>query len=624
MNNFSKYLCIGALGLGLWSCSSDEPESSGNLTFTGEQALMTVNLYSPESMTRAGDVNEGDGQYDNGTADENAITKVDFYFYDKAGDYVTDYKGAVFDYTTDNTDPLVSKIGSSKIVLTNLPGKNYPAYMIAIANAPSTLDLSDISLIGATATANSVANKNVEKPWAVGTNGKAQSFIMTSATHDRNAADFYYFATPLSPENFAEIKDDANSGQGDPWLDNQGRPISTTPVDLYIERLAAKVELTFNSQKFTLTDNGYYEMSMDPYEITTGYNDEGIAQTVTRNYKIRLYGWGVNGEAKNMRYFKRVNSVTSVNGPFKTSDGWDFNGTNRCYWARTPGYGQNSYPSSFEDVTTKTGGTEGPNDIYANSETLKYISWNDVSANSFADGNTTAYIRPHTEIGEQLNLSGNQLRHSAVTEVLISGQLVDETGAGVDLFQIGETYYTADGIINYVLHSAGKHIWKKTGENTSSSITSEDVQVRYDYDGVFKFELTNKNNTVWYSDKECTTAWNNSSDIYTNHSGVEKELNSYLPEKQTYGYKDGLMYYNIPIRHLRPYNSSSNEEIKTGMFGVVRNHWYKITVTNLTKLGHSVYRPEEHIIPPSDDTQFMIGSSIKIVSWRMVPQSAEL
>ncbi|MDE6010831.1 MAG: fimbria major subunit, partial [Muribaculaceae bacterium] len=120
----------------------------------------------------------------------------------------------------------------------------------------------------------------------------------------------------------------------------------------------------------------------------------------------------------------------------------------------------------------------------------------------------------------------------------------------------------------------------------------------------------------WYKDNEGTEAWQNAAE-------VAKEINAYLPDKQSYCYNDGMVYYNIPIRHLRP-GYVPGEKILTGMFGVVRNHWYQVTISAIKNLGHSVYRPDEHIIPPSDDTRYMIGSSVKILSWRLVKSTVEL
>lgn len=593
MNKISKYLLGGALAIGLWSCSSDEPSVSQIPTFEGDTALMKIRIMNPSSSTRA------DGQntdYSPGSDDENFVRKLNFYFYDKAGEYVTCYEGATYTPATgSNSSAFVEEVGTSQIVLTDLLGQNYPSYVVAVLNY-NTGAGSDTEDRRFKKHLNVINNDlRTTNPWATN-NGKITNFVMTSATHSGNAEDFYYFATPITEENFAVQS--PGDKPGDAWDDT-----SATPVEIYVERLAAKIELQFPG--FTLEEGGYYQKA-----LPNKYSVDGKEQDIT----VRLLGWGVNGTAKDMNYFKAVNDNPN---PFKTSDGWDYSGTFRCYWAKTPGYGSNNYSSSFADVGKKTGNPNtSDNDDCANDEPLNYISWETVKNNSFKNGKTTAYVMPHTEACEKINLpNGNQILHSALTEVLIAGQIVDAEGKPLTLFQLSESYYTRDGLINYLLNAAGAHIWKKTDDNSFMNIEASDVDVVYGYDGTFSLKVVNNAVTTWYQDNEGQNPWENV-------KAVTDNINSFLPAKQSFCYNDGMMYYNIPIRHLRPY--TAGEEIKTGMFGVVRNHWYQVSVTNLTNLGHSVYRPNEHIIPPSDDTRYKIGSSIKILSWRLVKQDAEL
>lgn len=591
MNYFSKYLCGGALLFGLWSCAGDEPFSTEIPKFEGNQAVMNINIYAAMDATRADGTS---ADYTKGSDDENYVRKLNFYFYDKAGEYVTCKEGVTYTENSSGNSHLVEEIGTSRIVLTDLLGQNYPSYVVAVLNYNTSN----------TSQEDGRFKKNLEQihkesrstnPWTK-RDDKITDFVMTSATHSGNGEDFYYFATPITEENFALQGEGSN--EGDIWND---AALKAKPVDIYVERLAAKVELKFPG--YSLDKNGYYEVT-----LPEKYSIDDKETTL----KIRLLGWGVNGQAKKMNYFKTVNDNPNA---FRTDDGWDYNGTNRCYWAKTPGYGSNKYSSSFEDVKDKSGNDWTPDtDDAANNEPLKYISWQTVASNKFGDEKNIAYVMPHTEHGGQINLTGNQIHHSALTEVLIAGQIVDDSGKGLTLFQLSENYFTKDGMLSYILNAAGNHIWKKIDNKTYKTIEVSDVDVKYGYDGTFRIIVTN-DQVAWYQDKEGSQGW---ADV----TAVEKELNSYLPDRQSYCYNDGMLYYNIPIRHIRQY--TAGQEIKTGMFGVVRNHWYQVSVGAIKNLGHSVYRPHEHIIPPSDDTRYMIGSSVKILSWRIVAQNAEL
>lgn len=600
MNKFSKYLCIGALGLGLWSCSSDEPVSTEIPKFDGNQALMNISIMAPSDGTRA----DGGGvDYTPGSDDENYVRKLNFYFYDRAGEYVTCYEGATYDPSTNETgSALVEEIGSSRIVLTDLLGQNYPSYMIAVINfGTSTTGTPDNRFKKSLhAIANETRDSN---PWTI-REGKITDFVMTSATHSNNSEDFGYYATPITEENFA--LQPVNSKPGDTWDDVA---LNAKPVQIYVERLAAKVQVSFPGYTLVTAEDGtgYYQVT-----LPNTYSIDGVDTRLN----VRLYGWGVNGQAKKVKYLKAVNDNPT---PFSTTDGWDYSGSNRCYWAKTPGYGVNKYSSSFNDVENKSGNSYTPdNDDAAKDEPLTYISWNTVKENDFKKGSTTAYVMPHTEEGAQINLTGNQIRHSALTEILLAGQIVDDEGKPVTLFQLSESYYTKDGVINYLLNAAGSHIWKKTADNKFETIAASDVDVKYGYDGTFRIVITNTGET-WYLDDM-------GSQTYVDAAAVADEINAYLPDHQSYCYNDGMLYYNIPIRHLRPLPAvdATDKAIKTGMYGVVRNHWYQVSVGAIKNLGHSVYRPDEHIIPPSDETRYMIGSNVRILSWRIVKSTAEL
>lgn len=600
MNTFIKYLCGSALLLGLWSCATDEPTTAETPKFEENQAMMTINILGPTGLTRAG-IDESDSDdYEDGTVNENTVGTVSYYFYDAAGEFATAVENVSPSPTFSDTGDdnfLVEKIGQSKIVLTGLTGKDYPSYMLAVLNGGASVDLKNKSMEDA------IERLRTSEPW-VNNNGSYSNFVMTSATHDGNPANAHYVATALNESHFAEMKGEYKPGDDFPTVNPDGSAINAIPVELYVERLAAKVNLRFGSN---------FEKKGDYYELTLP--EEYNINSNMQKLKIRLLGWDLNGTAKKTRYFKRVNEST----PFITDDGWDYSGTNRCYWAMTPNYGNTEYPSSFGDVENKYTGNnlDASAGIDAKDEELNYISWQTVKNSKFTQ--TTKYVRPHTDRKNKI-VAGGALLHGGVTEALIAAQIVDEDGNPLTLYQLGLQFFTADKIVGHVLHSiADLNIWKKTSATATSQIEEKDLEVSFGFDGTFVLKLTvDAAKTEWFKDSKCTEKWESAG----SYKAITDYINSHLPSNQTYGYNDGMMYYNIPIRHLRGFGA--NNAIQTGTYGIVRNHSYNVTITDIKNLGHSVYRPNEDIIPPSDATRFMIGSSIKILSWRLVNQEVEL
>ncbi len=81
-------------------------------------------------------------------------------------------------------------------------------------------------------------------------------------------------------------------------------------------------------------------------------------------------------------------------------------------------------------------------------------------------------------------------------------------------------------------------------------------------------------------------------------------------------YQDGLMYYNAPIEHL---NNEAGAMLEA-QYGVVRNHWYKVTVEDVSQLGTPIANEESVIVPQDKDLQYL-GASVNVLSWKVVEQS---
>lgn len=83
--------------------------------------------------------------------------------------------------------------------------------------------------------------------------------------------------------------------------------------------------------------------------------------------------------------------------------------------------------------------------------------------------------------------------------------------------------------------------------------------------------------------------------------------------------KDGKAYYFIPISHLAP------DAAKVGHYGVVRNHWYKISLKSLKGYGTPVYDENKTIDPtmPEDQATYL-AAKINVLQWRVVSQDVNL
>ena len=105
-------------------------------------------------------------------------------------------------------------------------------------------------------------------------------------------------------------------------------------------------------------------------------------------------------------------------------------------------------------------------------------------------------------------------------------------------------------------------------------------------------------------------------------------------------YKGGYSYYNILIKHvgdeLAPWNPSTkttgvsypapNEANWLGRYGVLRNNWYDLDITGVSRLGAAT--PDELDVKndptPDDNLKSYISVKINVLSWAKRTQKAIL
>ena len=84
-------------------------------------------------------------------------------------------------------------------------------------------------------------------------------------------------------------------------------------------------------------------------------------------------------------------------------------------------------------------------------------------------------------------------------------------------------------------------------------------------------------------------------------------------------YSDGMTYYYTDIKHLGATDT-------TAEFGVVRNHLYRVNVTDIVGYGTPVYNGSTGFITPEkpEDVSTYVAAQINILSWRIVVEDYKL
>lgn len=306
MNKFKLFpLALAAIAFS--ACTSEEVAENNPTTGEGTTSYVAVNINSVgTSGSRA------DGDYVDGSANENKINAVRFYFFTENGDAYKMTTGQSYveknnvTGTTKN-DPNVEKITDAMLVIEG-ETKTAPHSMIAIVN-PATIES---GVLKAMMTKNevevAVAGQNFNENGA-----KAKDFVMSSSVYSDGTNKVWV----------ADITGHVATDQA---------TATSNPVDIYVERVAAKLTSTATGAK----DGGKFEVG----ETTNG----------KKVYAV-IKGWGLAKETTDANLIKKIDATWTDNGLGITM--WNHPAYFRCYWeTSSTNLGENK---SYNDYKSQIG-----------------------------------------------------------------------------------------------------------------------------------------------------------------------------------------------------------------------------------------------------------------------------
>ncbi len=392
INFLSKALLLSGM-LAMVACSNDEPavDNAGGddiQVSDGDVAYMKVRIQSADKMSRA-TTSPG---FEYGSEAENTVNNVRFFFFDNTGANMDltaylvdpnkgtiniDRKEAVETGKADNVEAVFS---DNLLVLEDMTSREYPSYMITVLNAPAFKAGSDIK-----STLELLENYKLQDYYVMSTS----SFSGTVDNHDDN----YYHATHILPDNFKTTPEDAVK--------------DGNTVNIYVERLAAKVEVnvnvTDNAKIVKIGDKTYYELEQtiagsdntQNGAVTVPGEDEGngtVSPVLDTKLYLEVLGWELNTTADYSYMSKNINTGWDYTW------GWNDSNNRRSYWATSYAWGEKAVN---DDVTTtklsyvytdKLTREVGKSVAYCNENTNDY---NNIFGDEFAGQENTASWLTH-------------------------------------------------------------------------------------------------------------------------------------------------------------------------------------------------------------------------------------
>ena len=567
-----KLFPLACAALMMSACSSDDAgNEGGNPGAAGDPQYLAVNIVNVGTTpTRAND-------YEDGKPEESTINKVCFYFFNGDGSpYLIKPTGSEVtggeninwlevtnptdDTTTPGTSTSVEKITNAVLVINGVQNAA-PAAIVAVVN-PETVDATKIqsgeSMRLSELRYSTVGSKFYKKDAST---GAVSDFVMSNSVYVNTGEDVCASLVAghvtTSPET-AKAK----------------------PVDLYVERVVAKVTADVDPNAFEKGNGSNWD--------NTKYGTKTAVGKIGDNYVYAVIeGWGLASENGKAEIEKKVDKTwadgTLGINPWTTSD------YHRCFWEKSVAFDPG------------IGGNQPVNHKYSD---LK------------AKMNDVLYTLPNTPDRKVTNLKDNDLTKLAVAATL-KYKDADGNWHDADICRYnGVQFLGVDNLKKQVALTFSQY-YTSTDATTYTQLSASDIDFK-DPDGTMQqYRVTptlaaDPDGTKKYYTK--TTTGGTPTFTEVQKSTVLAAIEAAKAEIR----KGGRAYYYVPIKHL-------GNPGEVAEYGIVRNHFYKITLSGIKGFGTPVYNPDQvvkPVVPTYDDTY--LAARVQVLQWRVVNQNANL
>ena len=567
-----KLFPLACAALMMSACSSDDAgNEGGNPSAAGDPQYLAVNIVNVGTTpTRAED-------YVDGETYENKISKVRFYFFNGDGSpyLIKNPGGAVEggetknwleaspsdDTSTSGTPSHVEKITQTVLVINGIQNAA-PSAIVAVVN-PETVDATTLKNGGTMRLSelrNTAVGQNFYKKDA--STGAVSEFVMSNSVYVNTGEDV---CASLVAGHVATSAEDATK----------------KPVELYVERVVAKVTANVDETAFKLGDGTDWEATKYGTKTAVGKIGDNEVYAV-------IDGWGLASENGKAEIEKKVDKTWSDGNlgfsPWTTSD------YHRCFWEQSVAFDPG------------IGGNQPVNHKYSD---LK------------AKMNEVLYTLPNTPANKVTDLQNNDLTKLAVAATL---KYKDAAGnwQNADICRYNGVQFLGVANLKKQVALTFSQYYTSTDAHTYTQLSASDIDFK-DPDGTmqqYRVTPTLAADPAGVTKKYYTKTTTGGTPTFTEvqKSTVLADIEASKAEIR----KGGKAYYYVPIKHLG--NTGELAE-----YGIVRNHYYKITLTGIKGFGTPVYNPDQvvkPVVPTYEDTY--LAARVQVLQWRVVNQSASL
>lgn len=563
-----KLFPLACAALMMSACSSDDA-SNGGSTGVNEPQYLSVNIVNVGATP-----SRASGDYENGSADENKINKVRFYFFNGDGSpYLikatgTEVTGAENvnwleatpgeDTTTPGTSTSVEKITNAVLVINGVQSAA-PSAIVAVVN-PETVDAATLN-DGGQMRLSELRAKAVGSQFYKKDAGKVSDFVMSNSVFVNAGTDV---CESLVAGHVKTSETDAKAN----------------PVDLYVERVAAKVTADVDLNAFEKGNGTNWDATKYGTKTAVGKIGDNEVYAV-------IDGWGLADENGKAEVEKQVDKawtdgILGINS-------WTTYDYRRCFWENSVDFG------------SVAGANRPVNHPF----------------NEFkAEMQGVLYTLPNTPLAQIADKYDNY-----VTKFLVAATLKYEDDSHnwhtADICRYnGVQFLGVDNLKTQVALTFSKYYTSTNSDTenpTYTQLTKDDITFADPTGSMKSYQVT----PTLVNDPAKKYYTKSSTGKYTEVG--KDEVNTAIGADKAEIRTDGKAYYFVPIRHL------ATDETAVGYYGVVRNHFYKIKLNGIKGFGTPVYDPKKEIDPivPSYSNTYL-AARVQVLQWRIVNQDVSL
>ncbi len=570
-----KLFPFACVALMMTACASDKDEIGGGTKPGSDPQYLAVNIVNVGATptTRTTD-------YENGTTEESTITKVRFYFFNGDGSpYLIKNPGmgvegggdknwleaSPADDTTSSKPSQTEKITQTVLVINGVQAAA-PAAIVAVVN-PGTVeattlqneeggDVMRLSELRYSAVGRKFYNKDA-------TTGAVSDFVMSNSVYVNAGEDVCASLVAGHVTTSAETA-------------------KAKPVDIYVERVVAKVTADVDNEAFELGNGTNWDKTKYGTKKPVGKSGDYDVYAV-------IEGWGLASENGKAEVEKQVNK-TWADGilgftPWTTSD------YHRCFWEKSVGFdaGMGANPPvnpTFNQLNAKI--------------------------------RDVLYTLPNTPESKVTDLKNNDLTKLAVAATLRYKDASNNWHYAEICRYNGVSILGIDNLKKQVALTFSQY-YTSTDGTTYTQLSKDDIDFKDPDASTQQYLVT----PTLAADPAGTTkkyyTKTTSGTTSTSFKEVDKaKVLAAIEADKAEIRRDGRAYYYVPIKHLG--NTGGIAE-----YGIVRNHFYKITLSGIKGFGTPVYDPSKVVVPAVPTYQdTYLAARVQVLQWRVVNQSASL